>query len=455
MKQHKLVVWVSGAVLLSLAALVAYAVESKEKHSREFREQFVKSFQRSRLNTTVGDAMMLRILVESARAKRGIEVGSATGFGAINMGIAFERTGGHLYTLEIDPKMVKACRENLKKVGLENVVTCIEGDALKTLPKLEGQFDFVFIDAVKQDYLKYLKLIEPKLKPGAVIVGDNVIRSENAMKDFLDYIQNSPSYDTVIIRASMEKRDGMSISYKIRDSSSKSRWISLFNGEDLEGWKVKITGHELNDNYGNTFRVENGILKVSYDQYDKFDGKFGHLFYKDKFSHYKLRLEYRFVGEQSPGGPGWAFRNSGIMMHCQRPESMRKDQSFPVSIEVQLLGGNGRDKRPTGNVCTPGTNIVMDGKLVTQHCIPSASKTYHGDQWVTMEVEVHGNSIIKHIVNGQVVLEYEKPQLDEKDADARKLIKNGDKMLSEGYISLQSESHPVEFRKVELLRLKE
>jgi len=240
-----------------------------------------------------------------------------------------------------------------------------------------------------------------------------------------------------------------------QDKLKKGRWIKLFNGKNLEGWKVKIAGHKLNDNYGNTFRVEDGILKVCYDEYEKFDGKFGHLFYKDKFSHYKLRLEYRFVGEQSPGGPGWAFRNSGIMMHCQRPESMRKDQSFPVSIEVQLLGGNGRDKRPTGNVCTPGTNIVMDGKLVTQHCIPSASKTYHGDQWVTMEVEVHGNSIIKHIVNGQVVLEYEKPQLDEKDADARKLIKNGDKMLSEGYISLQSESHPVEFRKVELLRLKE
>ncbi|MHC4323882.1 MAG: O-methyltransferase, partial [Planctomycetota bacterium] len=176
----------------------------------------VKNFRRTGLNTTVGDAMMLRILVESSGAKRGIEIGSASGFGAINMGIAFERTGGHLYTLEIDPQMAKLCRDNLKKVGLENTVTCIEGDALKTLPTLEGQFDFVFIDALKQDYLKYLKLIEPKLKPGAVVVGDNVIRSAKAMKDFLDYIQNSPDYDTVTIRASMEKNDGMTISYKIR-----------------------------------------------------------------------------------------------------------------------------------------------------------------------------------------------------------------------------------------------
>ncbi|MHC4300880.1 MAG: O-methyltransferase, partial [Planctomycetota bacterium] len=167
-------------------------------------------------NTTPGDAKMLRILVASAGCKRGVEVGSATGFGAINMGIAFERNGGHLYTLEIDPETVKACRKNIEKMGLENTVTCIEGDALKTLPKLEGQFDFVFLDAVKSDYLKYLKIIEPHLRPGAIVVGDNVIRSARAMKDFLDYMQNSPDYETVIIRASDEKKDGMSISYKIR-----------------------------------------------------------------------------------------------------------------------------------------------------------------------------------------------------------------------------------------------
>ena len=234
-----------------------------------------------------------------------------------------------------------------------------------------------------------------------------------------------------------------------------NNWISLFNGKDLEGRKVKITGYELDDNYGNTFRVEDGVLKVSYDQYDKFNGEFGHLFYEDKFSHYLLRLEYRFLGEQTPGGPGWAFRNSGIMVHSQTPESMTKDQSFPVSIEVQLLGGNGRDERSTGNLCTPGTNIVMDGKLVTTHCISSRSKTYHGDQWVKMEVEVHGNSIIRHIVDGQTVMEYERPQLDENDGDAKKLIKNDNKMLHEGYISLQAESHPVEFRNIEIRLLED
>ncbi|MHC4179742.1 MAG: 3-keto-disaccharide hydrolase [Planctomycetota bacterium] len=239
------------------------------------------------------------------------------------------------------------------------------------------------------------------------------------------------------------------------DTAKQKKWMRLFNGKDLKGWKVKIKGHQLGDNYGNTFRVEDGILKVAYDKYDKFGGKFGHLVYEKPFSSYVLRLEYRFVGKQCPGGPNWALRNSGIMIHGQSPESMRKEQDFPVSIEVQLLGGSGRGTRPTANVCTPGTHVVIDGKLVTRHCNDSRSKTYHGDQWVRVEVEVHGNRLIRHRVNGETVFEYTQPQLDEKEADARKLIKNGNKMLSGGTISLQSESHPVEFRKVELRKLED
>jgi len=215
MKRYRLLLLVLPVAVLVFNVLLVHSSQ-QDRTSDEFRNKFVKNFKRLRMNTTIGDAMLLRILVESSNAKRGVEVGSANGFGAINMGIGFERTGGHLYTLEISPRMVKECRENLRKVGLEKTVTCIEGDALKTLGELEGQFDFVFIDAVKRDYFKYLKLIEPKLKPGAVIVADNVIRSAEAMQDFLDYIQHNPDYDTVIIRASMEKNDGMSVSYKIR-----------------------------------------------------------------------------------------------------------------------------------------------------------------------------------------------------------------------------------------------
>ncbi len=231
-------------------------------------------------------------------------------------------------------------------------------------------------------------------------------------------------------------------------------WIPLFNGKDLNDWTIKICGYDAGVNYNNTFRVEEGLLKVRYDQYDTFKGEYGHLFYKHPYSHYKLRIEYRFVGEQVPGGEGWAYRNSGVMVHGQTPESMERDQQFPTSIEVQLLGGNGTDERTTLNLCTPGTNVVMDGELVTEHCINSHSKTYHGDQWVNAEIEVYGDSIIKHIIDGQVVLEYNQPQLDERDPSYEKLLPpDGDKLLKGGTISLQAESHPVDFRKVELLNL--
>jgi len=233
----------------------------------------------------------------------------------------------------------------------------------------------------------------------------------------------------------------------------QQEWISLFNGRDLTGWTPKIRGYELGENVADTFAVRAGALVVGYQGYEEWDSRFGHIFYKQPYSHYRLRLEYRFVGEQVPGGPGWAFRNSGIMLHCQSPESMARDQSFPVSIEVQLLGGKGEGRRTTANLCTPGTHVVMNGKLLTRHCTNSKSKTYHNDQWVSVEVEVRGGGVIKHFVNGRQVMQYEKPQLDESDEDAKKLVQDGEKLLRGGYISLQSESHPVEFRRIELLDL--
>jgi len=239
------------------------------------------------------------------------------------------------------------------------------------------------------------------------------------------------------------------------DPSHADDWIPLFNGRDLDGWTPKIKGYPLGENFGNTFRVENGVLKVAYDQYDRFDNRFGHLFYRESFSHYRLRVEYRFVGEQCPGGPGWAVRNSGVMIHGEDPRLMGLDQDFPASIEVQLLGGTGTGERTTANLCTPGTNVVMDGQLITRHCTSSRSKTYHGDQWVTVEIEVHGSRMIRHLIDGQPVLAYEQPQYDERDAHARELIRrqNGRLLIDKGTISLQSESHPIEFRKVELLKL--
>ena len=237
---------------------------------------------------------------------------------------------------------------------------------------------------------------------------------------------------------------------------SASEWIQLFNGEDLDDWIIKFKGEELGVNYNNTFRVEDGILRVSYDNWDEWNGKFGHIFFNEEFSHYKLRVQYRFIDEQVKGGPGWAYRNNGLMLHGQSAESMELDQDFPTSIEVQLLGGNGTDPRHNLNVCTPGTNIVMNGELITQHCNDSRSKTYHGDQWVTVEVEVHGGNVIRHLIDGEEVLSYEKPQYDPEDPIARKLIPaDGNLIITRGTISLQAESAPTDFRKVELLVLDE
>lgn len=239
---------------------------------------------------------------------------------------------------------------------------------------------------------------------------------------------------------------GVALSFAVLASPAADKksgeWIQLFNGKNLDGWTPKIRYQELGKDPQKTFRVADGVIKVGYENYDEFKESFGHLFYKSPFSNYRLRVEYRFTGKQLKGGPGWARRNSGLMLHGQDPATMDKDQDFPNSIEVQLLGGFGEGKRATLNLCTPGTDVEMKGKLLKRHCISSKSKTYHGEQWVTAEVEVRGSKYFKHIIDGKTVLEYQKPQRDDGT------------LLEGGSISLQSESHPCEFRKVELLPLK-
>jgi 3-keto-disaccharide hydrolase len=230
-------------------------------------------------------------------------------------------------------------------------------------------------------------------------------------------------------------------------------WIQLFNGKDLTGWTPKFAKHDLGENYNNTFRVEDGLLKVRYDKWETFNGEFGHMFYKDPFSYYVIAAEYRFVGDQVKGGPEWAIRNNGLMLQAPDPKTMMKDQDFPISIEVQLLGGFGKP-RSTANLCTPGTNVVMDGKLETRHCINSKSKTYEGDQWVHVEVLVHGDELMRHYVEGEPVLEYTKPQIGgDNVSPVDPKVKVDGTPLTGGYISIQAETAPIDFRKIELLNL--
>jgi hypothetical protein len=240
----------------------------------------------------------------------------------------------------------------------------------------------------------------------------------------------------------------------VKPKSADGKWIQLFNGKDLNDWSIKISGKPLHDNNGNTFQVKDGKLTVNYDQYQDFGDQYGHIFYNKKFSAYLLEVEYRFVGQQAPGGPGWALRNSGAMLHSQDPATMGLQQDFPISLEMQLLGGDGQHERHTANLCTPGTNVVMQGKLFTPHCINSNSKTYHGEQWVRAGALVLGDSLVQHIVEGDTVLTFHKPQVGGGNVShTLPGVKKDGTLLQEGFIALQSESHPVEFRKVALFDL--
>ncbi len=225
-------------------------------------------------------------------------------------------------------------------------------------------------------------------------------------------------------------------------------WICLFNGSDMEGWTPKFAGHPAGENLDEIFRVEDDMLRVIYDPeaHPEWEGRFGHLFFKHEFSHYLLRFEYRITGSTLSGSPAWAFRNSGVVIHGQPPETMARDQDFPTGIEVQLLGGDGENPRTTANVCTHGTHVHYRGELDKRHCINSKSKTYHGDDWIEVEIEVRGHRVIRHKIDGETVLEYERPVL----TDETEIERRGHAELDSGTISVQAKGHPVDFRRIRL-----
>ncbi len=238
------------------------------------------------------------------------------------------------------------------------------------------------------------------------------------------------------------------------NDAQKEEWIALWDGTNFNDWTPKFANHEAGVNYKNRFQHIDSFLSVRYEPQDSFNGHFGHSFYKDKFSHYKLKATYRFVGEQQINGPGWAFRNNGLMLHCQSPQSMGLPQDFPVCLEMQLLGGSGEGERSTANLCTPGTNVMMNDSLFTPHCVNSTSETFHGDQWVDVEVYVFGDSLIQHRVNNKVVMEYSKPTFGDGAVGGLNdgLYQDGD-LISEGYISIQAETHGIDFKSIDLLNL--
>lgn len=240
----------------------------------------------------------------------------------------------------------------------------------------------------------------------------------------------------------------------VQNEPDKQEWIAMFDGGSIDRWTPKFAGYELGVNYNNTFVLKDSLLSVRYDIKDTFKGNFGHLYFKEKFSHYRLKANYRFVGDQMTAGPGWAVRNNGLMLHCQEPSTIGLDQDFPISLELQLLGGDGTHDRTNANLCTPGTNVVMNDSLFTPHCVNSTSATYHGDQWVEVEALVLGDSLIQHILGGKVVMEYRKPTIGGGAISGyTKSAYVEGTPINDGYISIQAETHPIDFKSIELLNL--
>lgn len=237
-------------------------------------------------------------------------------------------------------------------------------------------------------------------------------------------------------------------------NAQEGEWQTIFNGKNLDGWTIKFSGHDVGVNFRNTFRVEDNMMRVMYDEYDTFNNAYAHIFYKEKLSHYRLKFDYRFTGEQVSESETWNIRNSGVMFHSQSPESMYFEQYFPASIETQLLGGlsDGKSRR-TGNICTPGTDFEIHGVLMSKHCYRSNSKTFHGDQWVNAEIEVRGDENIKHFINGELVFEYNKTRIIPNEEDSADFITKPI-ALKDGYIALQAESHPIDFKNIRLMKLK-
>ncbi|AKP53267.1 3-keto-disaccharide hydrolase [Cyclobacterium amurskyense] len=237
--------------------------------------------------------------------------------------------------------------------------------------------------------------------------------------------------------------------------STEAEWETIFNGKNLEGWTAKLQHHESGDNYANTFRVVDGIIQVNYDGYERFDERYGHLFYKKPYSSFHLKFDYRFTDQWMEDAPSYTYRNSGVMFHSQAPETILKEQDWPISVEYQMLADAGDGKpRPTGNMCSPGTEVFFNGEMDPRHCISSSSPTFPWDEWVHAELIVYSDSLVIHKVNGEQVLEYTNPQIGGGVANRfDPSYKVDGQMLKEGYIGLQAEGQGVEFKNIKIKEL--
>ena len=226
-------------------------------------------------------------------------------------------------------------------------------------------------------------------------------------------------------------------------------WTPIFDGETLDGWTAKIAGYPLGENFGDTYRVEDGAIAARFDAYgDDYADRYGNLIYETPYRHYRLRLEYRFTGEQVPGGEDWAYRNSGVLYHMQPPETIALDAGFPVSLEAQFLA-EGAHAPTTGNMCSIETSVAVDGARRHEHCLGGDVAARPMGEWVRFELEAAPGGVFRHHIDGELAFAFTDPLYDEAHPWADGMAVTG------GHFALQAESHPVEFRNIEILVLDE
>jgi caffeoyl-CoA O-methyltransferase len=194
-----------------LACAVAIAIRAQTPDQSNLLAQ-IKAIDRDQLSVSEEDGRFLRVMVASNGSKRALEIGAAYGYSTIWIGMGLRETGGHLTSIEYDPARAKAAAENIRKAGLADVVTVVHGDAFAEIPKIAGDFDFVFLDAWKRDYKRFFDLVFPRLRPQGLFLAHNVVNKQSEMRDFLDAIQSHPKLFTSIVTPSGE---GMSVSVKI------------------------------------------------------------------------------------------------------------------------------------------------------------------------------------------------------------------------------------------------
>lgn len=241
-----------------------------------------------------------------------------------------------------------------------------------------------------------------------------------------------------------------------------SGWRPLFDGKTLNGWTTKLVGYPAGQDRLQTFRVKDGVLYISYDQYEgDLKGRVAHLFTRESFRAYRLSLDYRFVGDEFPNSPRPVNPpvNNGVLFHAESAEQMELNQPYPISVEAQLVGPDPQGTpRTTGNFCERAMKMFRQDKLMP-HCILSDAVPSPLGAWIHFDLEVTADGRVTEFINGKPVVHVDRIELNPDRTDTRLPVHSsiaaagGKLLVTGGHIALQSEGHPTEFRNIRILSL--